>query len=61
MSKSKKIWLFVLIVLFIFDIITHFTIYSGGNTFGSHLNYIASVLMSFTIGLEVADIPCLKG
>jgi len=61
MSKREKIWLFVLIVLFIFDIISHFTLYSGGNTFGSHLNYIASVLMSFTIGLYVADTPRMKG
>ena len=61
MSKREKVWLFVLIVLFIFDIIAHFTVYSSGNTFGAHLNYIASVLMGFTIGLYVADTPRMKG
>ena len=60
MTKKHKIWLCILVVIFIMDIIMHFTAYSN-SVFGSHLNYIATVLMGFTLGLEVAEIPRFKG
>ena len=60
MSKKHKIWLSILIAIMILDLVLHFTIYMDG-LIGTHLNYIASVLMAFTLGLEIADIPRLRG
>ena len=55
MSKKEKAWMFALIFLMIMDIIMHFS--SCNTDFSYHLNYIASVMLAFTIGLSVADTP----
>jgi len=55
MSKKAKAWLFTMIFLMIMDIIMHFTTCS--TDFSYHLNFIASVLLAFTLGLYVADTP----
>jgi len=56
MNKRRKIWLIVLVLLLLLDIILHFTVHvDGGHLFGMHLNYIASVLMAFTVGAEIND------
>ena len=60
MNKKQKIWLIILITIMILDLILHFTLYKDGIV-GTHLNYIASVLMAFTLGLEVADTPRFRG
>ena len=59
MRKRDKIWMFVMIFLLIMDIIMHFVSFNSLG-FGAHLNYIASVLMAFTIGLWAADTPRFK-
>ena len=60
MKKKDKIWMFVMIFLLILDIVMHFASFGGVTAFASHLNYIASVLMSFTVGLWVAETPRFK-
>lgn len=59
MSKKEKIWTIFLIIVFLFDVIMHFIAY-GAVGFPLHLNYIASVLMAFTIGLQLQNFPWLK-
>ena len=56
MSKKSKIWLIFLVLFLLIDIISHFSIHADGNMFGIHLNYIASILMAFTVGVEVNDL-----
>ena len=60
MTKRQKIWIWVMIVILILDVVMHFTVYTT-SSFGSHTNYIASILMAFTLGLEVADTPRFRG
>lgn len=57
----KKVWLFVLMFFLIFDIVAHFTMASDASAFSVHLNYVASILMAFTVGLSVADTPAFEG
>ena len=59
MKKRDKIWMFVMIFLLIMDIVMHFISYNDVGV-SAHLNYIASVLMAFTIGLWTADTPRFK-
>jgi len=60
MNKKQKIWLGVLIIIMLMDIILHFTTYTE-SSFGSHINYIASILMAFTIGIEITATPWFRG
>ena len=60
MNKKGKAWLIVLLIFLLIDIISHFVIHTDGNMFGIHLNYIASILMAFTVGLCVAETPKFK-
>ena len=60
MRKRDKIWIFTMIFILIYDVILHFTAYSSWNEFGIHINYVASVLMAFTVGVYVADTPRFK-
>ena len=57
----KKWWLFVLMFFLIFDIVAHFTLPSDASAFSVHLNYVASILMAFTVGLSVVDTPTFRG
>ena len=57
----KKVWLFVLIFFLIFDIVAHFTLTSDASAFSVNLNYVASILMAFTVGLSVVDTPTFRG
>ena len=59
MSKKEKIWTIFLSMVFVVDVIMHFIAY-GSVGFALHLNYISSVLMAFTIGLWLQNIPGLK-
>ena len=61
MSKRQKIWLWVIIVLVILNIILHFTNCAEFSLFGVHINYSASILSTFTLGLMVADTPRFRG
>ena len=59
MSKKEKIWTIFIIMVFLFDVIMHFAAYKTVG-FQVHLNYIASVLMAFTIGLQLQSFFELK-
>lgn len=59
MKKRDKIWLFIMIFIMFMDIIMHFT--TCDTSFSYHLNYIASVMVAFTLGLWIADTPRMKG
>ena len=59
MSKRTKIWLWAMTFLMLLDIVMHFI--ACDTPFASHINYIASVLLAFTLGLCIADTPKWKG
>ena len=56
MNKRDKIMMYVMIFLSIMNIIMHFVAYDNLGI-GAHLNYIATVLVAFTLGVYVAKTP----
>ena len=60
MKKRDKIWLCVMIILMVLNIILHCTNCKDFSLFGIHINYIASVLSAFTLGLMVGDMSISK-
>ena len=59
MSKREKVWTFVMAFLMLINIIMHFA--TCDSNFSYHINNIASVLVAFTLGLWVAEMPRWKG
>ena len=59
MSKRDKVWTFTLTFLMVLDIILHFA--TCDSDFSYHINYIASVMVAFTLGLWITETPRWKG
>ena len=56
--KRMNAWMVILILLLLIDIVMHFIAYQSVG-FGAHLNYLASILMAFTIGVWGSDLSLM--